>query len=124
MAPKKKQSKNAPVKKVAAKKQTTHKDTKSHNVNIRVVSGVKKGTLPAGLPKDWINDRILTTEREIAGLEQIISSNLLKSKSNFFNYSNRQAFKAAAKNGKEMLKELKTHLKELYKYYNKQTNHK
>lgn len=42
VAPKKKPTKKAAVKKVAAKKAISkmHKDTKSHNVNIRVVSGV------------------------------------------------------------------------------------
>jgi hypothetical protein len=40
-APKKKATKKAAPKKRAVKKSATHKDTKSHNVNIRVVSGVK-----------------------------------------------------------------------------------
>lgn len=43
-APKKKavtaKKKAAPKRKTATKKASTHKDTKSHNVNIRVVSGI------------------------------------------------------------------------------------
>lgn len=41
-AVKKKASKKSATKKKVAKKDSYHKDAKSHNVNIRVVSGVKK----------------------------------------------------------------------------------
>lgn len=41
-APKKKAAKKKAAPKKAAKKTNTHKDTKSHNVNIKVVSGTKK----------------------------------------------------------------------------------
>jgi hypothetical protein len=49
-APKKTVKKKAAPKKVAKKKIGAHKDTRSHNVNIRVVSGVKRkiGALPVG----------------------------------------------------------------------------
>jgi len=49
-APKKTVKKKAAPKKVAKKKIGAHKDTRSHNVNIRVVSGVNRkiGALPVG----------------------------------------------------------------------------
>ncbi len=43
---KKSATKKASTKKASTKKVATHKDTKSHNVNIKVVSGVKDWQLP------------------------------------------------------------------------------
>lgn len=64
-ATKKRAVKKAPTKKRASKKISSHKDTKSHNVNISVVSGVDKNTMILHDLKVFENRRTEAINKEI-----------------------------------------------------------
>lgn len=84
---------------------TMHKDTKSHNVNIRVMSGIEDKMF-----KDLKNTRekIANTKQAILKLEDII-------KHSHVSFLKMQA-KLKLKQYKSYLKELNTHYRELKKY--------
>lgn len=95
------------VKKKAAKKSSSyHKDTKSHNVNIRVVSGLEINSLAMIKYK--------YTLQEIKRYEDAIKS--LKERMKVMTSEERKKAKYALKNWQSFLSELKTHAKELKKH--------
>lgn len=94
------------VKKKAAKKSTSyHKDTKSHNVNIRVVSGTDIKNLALSKYKETI--------KEIGYYEDAIK----RLKSNILSMTSPEKVRAkiVLKRWSEMLKEMKEHAKQLKK---------
>jgi len=117
-APKKVAKKAAPkkvarkvVKKAAPKKSVSlHKDTKSHNVNIRVISGLKD------IKKDALEDYQKVLNRiNIAKFKVLFNDEQAK-------LSNKKSntYKAFIKNrelSKKYLKELETHARELKKTF-------
>jgi hypothetical protein len=76
---KKKAAKKVVRKKVARKKATTmHKDTKSHNVNIRVMSGLNGvGKFKKDLIKSYkiTNENIIALQKEIGNYQQALREN-------------------------------------------------
>jgi len=103
------------VKKKAAKKsavKSTHKDTKSHNVNIRVVSGIKKS-------KDKILKRISVTNEEyidtlidIENFKKELKDAIKLKK----NASTIKYYKDGIKMSLDHKKELKEHIKQMKKH--------
>lgn len=95
-------AKKKPVKKTATK---LHKDTKSHNVNIKVVSGIGKssyeiyGNVSEDIKK--AKNCILFAENHIERLKQ---------------YGDQPIAKKSIKMWKEYIKEYKTHINQLKKY--------
>ncbi len=89
-----------------------HKDTKSHNVNIRVVSGIDKNIISQ-------NRMILTkyndTKNEIAKQEQYLINWNFALKSNKGFPANIKIIKTRISEIKKLITELKTHAKELKK---------
>jgi len=103
------------VKKKAAKKsavKSTHKDTKSHNVNIRVVSGIKKS-------KDKILKRISVTNEEYIDTlidienfkKELKDAIKLKKDASTIKY-----YKDGIKMSLDHKKELKEHIKQMKKH--------
>ena len=95
------------VKKTATKKASSmHKDTKSHNVNIRVMSGVGAMAI----------EKYKKAQNDIISLENALQRNLVQMK--LYPYKNpfwRQKFAVSNAKLKAMIKELKIHSKELKK---------
>lgn len=104
---KKKTTKKA-VKKSPAR--SIHKDTKSHNVNIRVVSGLQN--LNYLLIKE-----IQKTNEEIQRDQKLLDQQILVLKNNNFHYSlkERKTYLKLIEQYKRFIKEKKTHLQELKK---------
>lgn len=101
----KKAAKKKAVKKTAKKVSSLHTDTKSHNVNIRVMSGVNKSVM----------EDLEHTVKRIQQLENNIhnyNTTLLRKD---INPSFKKAIKNDLKSFKLQVKEKKTHLRELKK---------
>jgi hypothetical protein len=131
-APKKVVKKSAPkkaaVKKIARKKHTkygkvkahvrrvagVHKDTKSHNVNIRVVSGISN---TKKLQNQEIIKKYNDTINEIAKQEKYLENWYFALKSNKGFPANIQIIKKRISEIKKLISELKTHSKQLKKYF-------
>ena len=96
------------LKKIGATKSSTHKDTKSHNVNIRVVSGINNNILSEIQRLSKYNDEI---EKYI--IEQ--SNRLKTDKSTTFNQLQKKIVKSSILRYKELLKSNKKHLTQLKK---------
>jgi hypothetical protein len=84
-----------------------HKDTKSHNVNIRVVSGMPE------MNKNILN-KLHSLTSEIANIEEI--KNNFKNNIKNLEREDRPKARGIYKYYVEYLKELKTHLRELKKH--------
>ena len=118
IAPKKAAKKvvrKAAPKKAARKKPISyHKDTKSHNVNIRVVSGISntKKLQNQEIIKKY-NDNI----NEIAKQEKYLENWYFALKSNKGFPANIQIIKKRISEIKKLISELKTHSKQLKKYF-------
>jgi len=98
------------VKKAAGKKVTgSHKDTKSHNVNIRVVSGIKKFS-------NNVLDEINSLSNNISNLEE--KRDRIKTGIKYKHYFNIDMPKAKfqVKNYNEYIKSLKVNLRNLKKH--------
>lgn len=111
-AVKKKAAKKAAPKKKAAKKSVvrnygSHKDTASHNVNIKVMSGIGKMDKELIKRLDLIQNEIEKTETAIWNFNHW-KKELIKEKGKAF-------FNNAMKNAKGMLSEYKKHKAELKK---------
>jgi hypothetical protein len=125
-APKKVAKKSAP-KKVAKKKHTkygkvkahtrrvagVHKDTKSHNVNIRVVSGIDKTRRSQN--QEMIK-KYNDVKNEISKQEQYLINWNFALKSNKGFPANIQIIKTRISEIKKLITELKTHARQLKKY--------
>ena len=98
--------KKAPVKKAPAR--SYHKDTKSHNVKISVMSGVKEVDL-------FTLRAYESVLRDIARIEQTIRQYTVYSKDKKYSVSDRKFLLNTLKGYKKYLSELKTHAKELKK---------
>jgi hypothetical protein len=124
----KKVVKKAAPKKVAKKKHTKygkvkahtrrvaglHKDTKSHNVNIRVVSGISN---TKKLQNQEIIKKYNDTINEIAKQEKYLQNWYFALKSNKGFPANIQIIKVRISEIKKLIAELKTHSKQLKKYF-------
>lgn len=98
------------VKKTATKKASSmHKDTKSHNVNIKVMSGIGAVNKHALKQYDELLNKINKVEKHIVEYTRM-------SKDMGYNLDNRKSFKLSASKWKKYLSELKTHAKELKKH--------
>ena len=98
------------VKKTATKKATgKHIDTKSHNVNIKVMSGIGAVNKHALKQYDELLNKINKVEKHIVEYTRM-------SKDMGYNLDNRKSFKLSASKWKKYLSELKTHAKELKKH--------
>jgi len=100
--------KAAPKKKVAAK--SMHKDTQSHNVSIRVVSGVKK---PYMVDKNFALNQYKDSIRNIERYEKVIA--YFKSQLPKLDKLNKAELKKELIYSKKVLAECKAHAKELKK---------
>jgi hypothetical protein len=89
------------------KASSMHKDTKSHNVNIRVVSGMPE------MNKNILN-KLHSLTSEIANIEEI--KNNFKNNIKNLEREDRPKARGIYKYYVEYLKELKTHLRELKKH--------
>jgi hypothetical protein len=101
--------KEAPKKKAAVKKTDSyHKDTKSHNVNIRVISGIDKY-------HSKVLDELNYLHNKINNLE--VERDRIKSGIKYKQYSKEQILKARnmVKNYTEYIKELKQNIKTVKK---------
>lgn len=99
---------HSPLKKKAVKKPiSTHKDTKSHNVNIKVVSGI--GNIAIEKYKK-VNSDIIKLENALA--KNIETSKKFQYKTPFW----KKYFLVKNKKIKSFIKELKTHARELKKH--------
>ena len=106
--------KAAPKKKAATKKKAVakksgsyHKDTKSHNVNIKVMSGIGK------LDKNLV-DRLNYVQKEIEKIE-ITRMNFVHYKNDLIKEKGKSYYNRIMKNSKIMLDEYKKHKAELKK---------
>jgi len=101
--------KSAPKKKAAIKKKAAvkslHKDTKSHNVNIRVMSGMKKSSHSI---YNNVSEEINKAKKCILYAED----NIIRLKS----FGNAPTAKKSIKMWKDYIKEYKTHITQLKKY--------
>jgi hypothetical protein len=88
------------VKKTAIKKEASHKDTKSHNVNIRVLSGIGS--------TDSLHKEIIQTQNSIIGVERLMLNNINNIKL------------ASTQYHKLQLKKQNIYLKQLLSTYKKQ----
>ena len=121
-APKKVAKKVAPkkparkvVKKAAPKRSVSlHKDTKSHNVNIRVISGISN---TKKLQNQEIIKKYNDTINEIAKQEKYLQNWYFALKSNKGFPANIQIIKKRISEIKKLISELKTHSKQLKKYF-------
>ena len=105
-AKKKVAKKAAPKKKAAVRNYGSHKDTKSHNVKISVVSGInQKKDIYNQLEKTWFH--ILNLENIIKTLRKAKQRTSDKQRIKYLNYDLKQSIK--------FLKEQKLHHKELKK---------
>jgi hypothetical protein len=89
-----------------------HKDTKSHNVNIRVVSGIDKNVISQNR---MILRKYDDTKNEIAKQEQYLINWNFALKSNKGFPANIKIIKTRISEIKKLITELKTHAKELKK---------
>jgi hypothetical protein len=89
-----------------------HKDTKSHNVNIRVVSGIDKNIISQNR---MILKKYDDTKNEIAKQEQYLINWNFALKSNKGFPANIKIIKTRISEIKKLITELKTHAKELKK---------
>jgi hypothetical protein len=64
------------LKKIGATKSSTHKDTKSHNVNVRVVSGIQKTI--SGMQKKYI--ALYTHKSSVIHMDVFNASSLLEAR--------------------------------------------
>ena len=94
---------------VSKKATTMHKDTKSHNVRISVMSGVGAVNKHALKQYDELLNKINKVEKHIVEYTRM-------SKDMGYNLENRKSFKLSASKWKKYLSELKTHSKELKKH--------
>ena len=90
---------------LGAAKAGTHKDTKSHNVNIRVVSGI------SGYAMNNIKHKL----EQIKHLESLINSNEI-AKKNTKDIKQKKAYTNSIKKYKELIKEDKIHITQLKKH--------
>jgi hypothetical protein len=90
---------------------TMHKDTKSHNVNIRVMSGLNNNIFDQlqkiKKSENFYNDIVFNLDKEYSYLKTQKGSQIYAQK-----IANRKYYKKA----KEILKELKEHTKQLKKH--------
>jgi len=97
--------KAAPKKKAAVRNYGSHKDTKSHNVNIRVVSGIstiKKHTM----------DEFHRKHKELNNLE--VQLHLVTQR---YKHTKYPIYKKDIQTIKKLIKETKTHLNQLKKHF-------
>jgi len=111
-APKKKAAvkKAAPKKKAAIKKASSvHKDTKSHNVNIRVVSGIAKYS-------NSVLDELNFLSNKISNMEILRDRIQMNIKYKRYSVDDMPEAKKQLKGYNEYIKSLKTNLKNLKKH--------
>jgi hypothetical protein len=96
------------------KAESIHKDTKSHNVNIRVVSGISN---TKKLQNQEIIKKYNDTINEIAKQEKYLENWYFALKSNKGFPANIQIIKKRISEIKKLISELKTHSKQLKKYF-------
>ena len=100
-------------KKVARKKATPeslHKDTKSHNVNIKVMSGLGK----------FSHETLAKISKQVKDLESLEGKvrmyTLFKKSANYKNPSSQKIINSYIKKAKDQIKETKTHITQLKKH--------
>ena len=113
-AAKKKHTKYGKVKAHVRRVAGLHKDTKSHNVNIRVVSGISN---TKKLQNQEIIKKYNDTINEIAKQEKYLENWYFALKSNKGFPANIQIIKKRISEIKKLISELKTHSKQLKKYF-------